>query len=83
MIYPQVHGKLSSLASKGQGYMYENEQLDQFADTDAIKEFFEKVIQFYKNKEKYQFIDRGQCFKFEETMGFVSDSSQNSIATTS
>ncbi|XP_041014208.1 phosphate transporter PHO1 homolog 1 [Juglans microcarpa x Juglans regia] len=63
----QVHKKLSSSASKGD--MYETELLDQFADTDATKEFFacldfqlNKANQFYKTKEK-EFMDRGESLK--------------------
>ncbi|KAH9707633.1 phosphate transporter PHO1 [Citrus sinensis] len=63
----QVHKKLASSASKGD--MYETELLEQFADTDATKEFFEcldmqlnKVNQFYKAKEK-EFLDRGESLK--------------------
>ncbi|KAG2702632.1 hypothetical protein I3760_06G099500 [Carya illinoinensis] len=63
----QVHKKLSSSASKGD--MYETVLLDQFADTDATKEFFacldfqlNKVNQFYKTKEN-EFMDRGESLK--------------------
>ncbi|XP_038705625.1 phosphate transporter PHO1 homolog 1-like [Tripterygium wilfordii] len=63
----QVHRKLASSASKGD--MYETELLEQFADSDATKEFFacldlqlNKVNQFYKTKEK-EFLDRGECLK--------------------
>lgn len=49
--------------------MYETELLEQFADSDAAKEFFSrldlqlnKVNQFYKKKEK-EFLDRGECLK--------------------
>ncbi|KAF5191258.1 Phosphate transporter pho1-like protein [Thalictrum thalictroides] len=63
----QVHKKLASSASKGD--MYETELLDQFADTDAAKDFFvqldhqlNKVNQFYKTKEM-EFIDRGESLK--------------------
>lgn len=49
--------------------MYETELLEQFADTDATKEFFEcldmqlnKVNQFYKAKER-EFLDRGESLK--------------------
>lgn len=49
--------------------MYETELLDQFADTDAAKEFFarldlqlNKVNQFYKGKEK-EFLERGECLR--------------------
>ncbi|KAJ0095339.1 hypothetical protein Patl1_16550 [Pistacia atlantica] len=63
----QVHKKLASSASKND--TYETELLDQFADTDAAKEFFvcldmqlNKVNQFYKNKEK-EFLDRGESLK--------------------
>lgn len=63
----QVHKKLASSASKGD--LYETELLDQFADTDAAKEFFarldlqlNKVNQFYKGKEK-EFVERGECLR--------------------
>ncbi|KAF6169002.1 hypothetical protein GIB67_038499 [Kingdonia uniflora] len=63
----QVHKKLASSASKGD--LYETELLEQFADTDAAKEFFalldlqlNKVNQFYKAKEK-EFMDRGDSLK--------------------
>lgn len=63
----QVHKKLASSSSKGD--MYETELLDQFADTDAAKEFFScldlqlnKVNQFYKTKEK-EFVERGESLK--------------------
>ena len=63
----QVHKKLASSASKGD--VYETELLEQFADTDAAKEFFNcldhqlnKVNQFYKAKEK-EFLDRGESLK--------------------
>lgn len=63
----QVHKKLASSASKGD--TYETELLEQFADTDAAKEFFicldfqlNKVNQFYKTKEK-EFLDRGESLK--------------------
>ncbi|KAL5828516.1 hypothetical protein ACOSQ3_017984 [Xanthoceras sorbifolium] len=63
----QVHKKLASSDSKGD--LYETELLEQFADTDAAKEFFEcldmqlnKVNQFYKTKEK-EFMDRGDSLK--------------------
>ncbi|XP_026453771.1 phosphate transporter PHO1 homolog 1-like [Papaver somniferum] len=59
----QVHKRLASSASKGD--LYETELLEQFADTDAAKEFFSrldhqlnKVNQFYKAKEK-EFMERG------------------------
>ncbi|OVA10189.1 SPX [Macleaya cordata] len=62
-----VHKKLASSASKGD--LYETELLEQFADTDAAKEFFarldlqlNKVNQFYKTKEK-EFIERGESLK--------------------
>ncbi|EEF47623.1 xenotropic and polytropic murine leukemia virus receptor pho1, putative [Ricinus communis] len=63
----QVHKKLASSASKGD--MYETELLEQFEDTDAVKEFFacldlqlNKVNQFYKTKEK-EFLERGDSLK--------------------
>lgn len=63
----QVHKKLASSASKGD--MYETELLEQFADTDATKEFFScldlqlnKVNQFFKTKES-EFMDRGESLK--------------------
>ncbi|XP_071928748.1 phosphate transporter PHO1 homolog 1-like isoform X1 [Coffea arabica] len=63
----QVHRKLASSASKGD--MYETELLEQFADTDAAKEFFilldlqlNKVNQFYKAKE-VEFLERGDSLK--------------------
>lgn len=67
-IYPsQVHRKLASSESKGD--VYETELFEQFADTDAAKEFFNcldrqlnKVNQFYKGKEK-EFLDRGESLK--------------------
>ncbi|XP_024021604.1 phosphate transporter PHO1 homolog 1 [Morus notabilis] len=62
-----VHKKLASSASKGD--VYETELLEQFADTDAAKEFFNcldlqlnKVNQFYKNKER-EFLERGESLK--------------------
>ncbi|PON79407.1 SPX domain containing protein [Parasponia andersonii] len=62
-----VHKKLASSASKGD--VYETELLEQFADTDAAKEFFNcldlqlnKVNQFYKGKEK-EFLERGESLK--------------------
>ncbi|KAL5553538.1 hypothetical protein UlMin_040939 [Ulmus minor] len=62
-----VHKKLASTVSKGD--MYETELLEQFADTDAAKEFFtcldlqlNKVNQFYKAKEK-EFVERGDSLK--------------------
>ncbi|KAG4155365.1 hypothetical protein ERO13_D03G108350v2 [Gossypium hirsutum] len=55
----QVHKRLTASGSKGGDLLYETELLEQFADTDAAKEFFEcldmqlnKVNQFYKIKEK-------------------------------
>lgn len=49
--------------------MYETQLLDQFADTDATKEFFacldhnlNKVNKFYRTKEK-EFLDRGESLK--------------------
>ena len=66
----QVHKRLEASASKGD--LYETELLEQFADTDAAKEFFScldmqlnKVNQFYKTKE-IEFLERGV---FEETNG--------------
>ncbi|XP_021910563.1 phosphate transporter PHO1 homolog 1 [Carica papaya] len=63
----QVHKKLASSASKGD--WYETELLEQFADTDAAKEFFacldmqlNKVNQFYKTKET-EFMERGESLK--------------------
>lgn len=73
MVYYQVHKKFSLSASKED--MYETELLDQFADTDATKEFFacldlqvNKVNQFYKAKEK-EFLDRGESSK--KQIGFL------------
>jgi SPX domain protein involved in polyphosphate accumulation len=63
----QVHRKLVSSTSKGD--MYETQLLDEFADTDATKEFFacldqnlNKVNKFYRTKEK-EFLDRGESLK--------------------
>ncbi|KAL3501621.1 hypothetical protein ACH5RR_036070 [Cinchona calisaya] len=63
----QVHRKLASSAGKGE--LYETELLEQFADTDAAKEFFalldlqlNKVNQFYKAKEA-EFLERGDSLK--------------------
>lgn len=63
----QVHKKLASSASKGD--MYETELLEQFADTDAAKEFFarldlqlNKVNQFFRTKEK-EFMERGESLR--------------------
>ncbi|XP_027361910.1 phosphate transporter PHO1 homolog 1 [Abrus precatorius] len=63
----QVHRKLAS--SSFNGDMYETELLEQFADTDATKEFFacldqqlNKVNKFYRTKEK-EFMDRGDSLK--------------------
>ncbi|KAI4313994.1 hypothetical protein L6164_026937 [Bauhinia variegata] len=63
----QVHRKLASSASKGD--VYETELLEQFADTDATKEFFacldqqlNKVNKFYRTKEK-EFMERGESLK--------------------
>lgn len=63
----KVHKKLASSASKGD--MYETELLEQFADTEAAKEFFacldhqlNKVNQFYKAKEN-EFLERGESLK--------------------
>lgn len=65
----QVHKRLTASASKGGDLLYETELLEQFADTDAAKDFFEcldmqlnKVNQFYKTKEK-EFLERGECLK--------------------
>ncbi|CAN6727599.1 unnamed protein product [Malus baccata var. baccata] len=62
-----VHKKLASSASKGD--MYETEMLEQFADTNAAKEFFSfldlqlnKVNQFFRTKEK-EFMERGESLK--------------------
>ncbi|CAL9064439.1 unnamed protein product [Musa banksii] len=62
-----VHKKLTSSGSRG--VLYETELLEQFADTDAAKEFFarldlqlNKVNQFYKGKEK-EFLERGGSLK--------------------
>ncbi|XP_061353965.1 phosphate transporter PHO1 homolog 1 isoform X1 [Gastrolobium bilobum] len=62
-----VHRKLASSSSEGD--MYETELLEQFADTDATKEFFacldqqlNKVNNFYRTKEK-EFMDRGDSLK--------------------
>ncbi|KAK8487025.1 hypothetical protein V6N11_068395 [Hibiscus sabdariffa] len=62
----QVHKRLAASASRGD-LLYETELLEQFADTDAAKEFFacldmqlNKVNQFYKTKEK-EFLERGEC----------------------
>jgi SPX domain protein involved in polyphosphate accumulation len=63
----QVHKKLASSASKGD--MYETELLEQFADTDATKEFFacldhqlNKVNQFFRTREM-EFMERGESLK--------------------
>ncbi|XVE53384.1 hypothetical protein DITRI_Ditri02bG0200000 [Diplodiscus trichospermus] len=63
----QVHKRLA--ASAGNGDLYETELLEQFADSDAAKEFFacldmqlNKVNQFYKTKEK-EFQERGESLK--------------------
>ncbi|ONK81338.1 uncharacterized protein A4U43_C01F27960 [Asparagus officinalis] len=63
----QVHKKLASSESKGD--LYETELLDQFADTEAAKEFFSrldlqlnKVNQFYKGKER-EFVERGESLR--------------------
>ncbi|XP_016185997.1 phosphate transporter PHO1 homolog 1 [Arachis ipaensis] len=63
----QVHKKLASSTCKGD--MYETELLEQFADTDATKEFFacldqqlNKVNKFYRTKEK-EFLERGDSLK--------------------
>ncbi|XP_054776070.1 phosphate transporter PHO1 homolog 1 [Prosopis cineraria] len=62
-----VHRKLAGSACKGD--MYETELLEQFADTDATKEFFacldqqlNKVNKFYRTKEE-DFIGRGESLK--------------------
>ena len=59
--------KLAGSALKGD--MYETELLEQFADTDATKEFFacldqqlNKVNKFYRSKEE-EFMDRGESLK--------------------
>ncbi|XP_039042331.1 phosphate transporter PHO1 homolog 1-like [Hibiscus syriacus] len=64
----QVHKRLAASTSRGD-LIYETELLEQFADTDAAKEFFacldlqlNKVNQFYKTKEK-EFLERGECLK--------------------
>ncbi|XP_042468430.1 phosphate transporter PHO1-3-like [Zingiber officinale] len=63
----QIHRKLMNSASRG--VMYETELLEQFADSDAAREFFvrldlqlNKVNQFYKGKEK-EFVERGESLK--------------------
>ncbi|XVE91349.1 hypothetical protein REPUB_Repub01dG0002100 [Reevesia pubescens] len=63
----QVHKRLAASASEGD--LYETELLEQFADTDAAKEFFacldmqlNKVNKFYKTKEK-EFLERGESLK--------------------
>ncbi|KAK7275151.1 hypothetical protein RIF29_16260 [Crotalaria pallida] len=63
----QVHRKLASSTSKGD--MYETELLEQFADTDATKEFFvcldqqlNKVNKFYRTKEE-EFMERGDSLR--------------------
>ncbi|XWS33990.1 hypothetical protein CRYUN_Cryun21dG0000900 [Craigia yunnanensis] len=63
----QVHKRLEASGSKGD--LYETELPEQFADTDAAKEFFScldrqlnKVNQFYKTKEK-EFLERGESLK--------------------
>ncbi|XP_028776374.1 phosphate transporter PHO1 homolog 1 [Neltuma alba] len=62
-----VHSKLAGSACKGD--MYETELLEQFADTDATKEFFacldqqlNKVNKFYRKKEE-EFMDRAESLK--------------------
>ena len=57
------------MSSASKGDLYETELLDQFANTDAAKEFFtrldlqlNKVNQFYKGKEK-EFVERGECLR--------------------
>ncbi|KAK8604464.1 hypothetical protein V6N13_099406 [Hibiscus sabdariffa] len=64
----QVHKRLAASTSRGD-LLYETELLEQFADTDAAKEFFacldvqlNKVNQFYRTKEK-EFLERGECLK--------------------
>ncbi|GMJ05721.1 hypothetical protein like AT1G68740 [Hibiscus trionum] len=64
----QVHKRLATSTSRGD-LLYETELLEQFADTEAAKEFFacldmqlNKVNQFYKTKEK-EFLERGECLK--------------------
>lgn len=63
----QVHRKLTGSASKGE--LYETELLEQFADTDAAKEFFSRLVlqlnkvnQFYQRKEE-EFLERGESLK--------------------
>lgn len=86
----QVHKKLASSASKED--MYETELLEQFADTDATKEFFHcldsqlnKVNQFFKTKEK-EFMERGESLKkqmeilIEVTKAFEQQRGKGAIA---
>ncbi|OIW02244.1 hypothetical protein TanjilG_15127 [Lupinus angustifolius] len=63
----QVHRKLASSTIKGD--IYETELLEQFADTDATKEFFacldqqlNKVNKFYRTKEE-EYMERGDSLK--------------------
>lgn len=63
LAHDQVHQKLAS------SDLYETELLEQFADTDAAKEFFalldlqlNKVNQFYKGKEA-EFLERGDSLE--------------------
>lgn len=63
----QVHKKLT--ISESRGVMYETELLEEFADTDAAKDFFarldlqlNKVNKFYSAKEK-EFLERGESLK--------------------
>ncbi|KAG6470638.1 hypothetical protein ZIOFF_071715 [Zingiber officinale] len=62
-----VHKKLT--ISESRGVMYETELLEEFADTDAAKDFFarldlqlNKVNKFYSAKEK-EFLERGESLK--------------------
>ena len=57
------------MTSASNGDLYETELLEQFADTDATREFFtrldqqlNKVNQFYRGKEK-EFVERGESLK--------------------
>ncbi|KAJ3694343.1 hypothetical protein LUZ60_009823 [Juncus effusus] len=69
----QVHRKLASSMSRND--FYETELLEQFADTEATKEFFSlldhqlnKVNQFYKRKET-EFLERGESL--QKQMGIL------------